>query len=158
MVGTRNKLHIKVTTITYETDYEVPCIAGIRVRKRLRQWVVFLYLCVWCPSLHCGFVFLSVWEVWFCLCKIHKKQTSWDAADMLSWLRDETRSSTVSLMLIPREGGVARSNQCTTPSTHHLHAGLKLTSPYHHSARTKRYQYPLSVLFIYLHNFNRNYI
>jgi hypothetical protein len=29
MIGARNPLHVKVTTKTYETDYEVPCTAGI---------------------------------------------------------------------------------------------------------------------------------
>ena len=30
-------MHIKVTTITYERDYEVPCTAGIRVRQKSRK-------------------------------------------------------------------------------------------------------------------------
>jgi hypothetical protein len=57
-------------------------------------------VCVWgcacacvCPSLRCGFASRSVREVWLCLCMIHMKQTSWDAADALSWPQDATRTS-----------------------------------------------------------------
>jgi hypothetical protein len=39
---------------------------------------VFVCVCVWCPLLHCGLAFRSVW---FSLCMIHMKHTSWDAAD-----------------------------------------------------------------------------
>ena len=50
-------------------------------------------VCLWCPSLRCGFASRSVREVWLCLCMIHMKQTSWDAPDALSCLRDATRTS-----------------------------------------------------------------
>jgi hypothetical protein len=76
-------LHINVMAETYETDYEMSCTSGIRGRRKrrtLRRWVVCVCavcMCVWCPSLRCGFASRSVREVWSCLCMIHMKQTPW---------------------------------------------------------------------------------
>jgi hypothetical protein len=39
---------------------------------------VCVCVCV-CASLHCGFSFRSVREVWLCVCTKHMKQTSWEA-------------------------------------------------------------------------------
>jgi hypothetical protein len=59
-------------------------IRGRRNRRQLRSWVMFV--CVWCPSLLCGFASRSLLEVWSCLCMIHMKQRPRDATDTLPYL------------------------------------------------------------------------
>ena len=70
---------IKVTTKAYETDYKMPSISGIRGRlkcRKLRLWVVSLYLCV-CVCVRvcvcvcacvCGMVSITALRVRFPVC------------------------------------------------------------------------------------------
>ena len=75
-------LHVKVTTKTYETGYEMPCMSGIRGRRKrrnVRRWVVTVFVCgvcvcvcVWC--VYFGFVgvcVVCVCVVCVCVCCVY---------------------------------------------------------------------------------------
>ena len=64
--------HIKFTTKTYETGYEMPCMSGIRGRRKrrnFRRWVVTLLVCG--VSVWCGVRCVCVCVVCVCVCALY---------------------------------------------------------------------------------------
>jgi hypothetical protein len=75
-LGLEINLQNKVTTKTYGTAYEMPCISRTRGRRKQTLGGVSVK---WCPSLRCGFACGSGPWVWPCLCVTHTEHRPWDA-------------------------------------------------------------------------------